>query len=188
MTVETVAEHTRRPLYAIASGELGTLASELETALREALDIFKTFRAVLPLDEADVFLEKRRPHDVGRNALVSIFLRLLEYYQGVLFLTTNRVEEFDDAFHSRIHIALRFAPRTKERRKEVWKNFCAFADAGTHLSEDNYNELAEKQLNGREIKNILSCSNFLASGRGERNYLGNIKEVLGIAVDFGERN
>lgn len=109
MTAETVAEHTHRPLYTLTSGELGTSAHELETALRKALDIAKTFQAVLLLDEADVFLEKRTPHDVNRNALVSIFLRLLEYYRGVLFLTTNRIEEFDDAFHSRIHIALRFA-------------------------------------------------------------------------------
>jgi hypothetical protein len=46
---------------------------------------------VLLIDEADVFLEKRTLTDVHRNALVSVFLRLLEYYEGILFLTTNRV-------------------------------------------------------------------------------------------------
>ncbi|KAL8726754.1 MAG: hypothetical protein Q9181_005933, partial [Wetmoreana brouardii] len=40
---------------------------------------------------ADVFLEQRESHDISRNALVSIFLRMSEYFQGILFLTTNRV-------------------------------------------------------------------------------------------------
>lgn len=46
--------------------------------------------AVLLLDEADVYLERRSINDLMRNSLVSIFLRLLEYFQGILFLTTNR--------------------------------------------------------------------------------------------------
>ena len=50
------------------------------------------WNAVLLLDEADVFLEQRSCHDVHRNALVSIFLRELEYYQGIMFLTINRVK------------------------------------------------------------------------------------------------
>lgn len=44
------------------------------------------------LREADVLLQKRDSRDVARNALVSIFLRHLEYFQGVMFLTTDRVE------------------------------------------------------------------------------------------------
>lgn len=50
------------------------------------MDIAHSWGAVLLLDEADVFLEKRQHQDVHRNALVSIFLRLLEYFQGILFL------------------------------------------------------------------------------------------------------
>lgn len=45
--------------------------------------------------------------DVHRNALVTIFLRMLEYFNGILFLTTNRVMSFDPAFQSRIHMALK---------------------------------------------------------------------------------
>lgn len=42
------------------------------------------------LDEAEVFLEERTQADLQRNALVSVFLRALEYYDGILILTTNR--------------------------------------------------------------------------------------------------
>lgn len=98
MTCEAIAEFLRRPLYCVSSGELGTNASQLEHELQKILDIAQSWGAVLLLDEADVFLEKRSFADMHRNALVSIFLRLLEYFQGILFLTTNRVETFDGMF------------------------------------------------------------------------------------------
>lgn len=46
--------------------------------------------AVVLFDESDVFLEERTQADLQRNALVSAFLRVLEYYDGILILTTNR--------------------------------------------------------------------------------------------------
>ena len=33
---------------------------------------------------------------------------MIEYYQGMLFLTTNRLAEFDPAFHNRIHINIEY--------------------------------------------------------------------------------
>jgi hypothetical protein len=44
---------------------------------------------VLLLDEADVFMQSRDSKSLERNKLVAIFLRLLEYFEGILFLTTN---------------------------------------------------------------------------------------------------
>lgn len=79
---ESVAEFTKRPLYAVSSGELGTNPTALEENLGRILDVATAFRAVLLLDEGDVFLEQRSLQDINRNALVSIFLRLMEYYQG----------------------------------------------------------------------------------------------------------
>jgi hypothetical protein len=122
-SAESVAEFVKRPLYAVSSGELGTHASQLEASLARILDVATVWKAVLLLDEADVFLEARSLHDVNRNALVSTFLRLLEvnsllgrsnvathenppqYYEGILFLTTNRVQSFDEAFQSRTFCA-----------------------------------------------------------------------------------
>ena len=101
LTAEGIAELLKCPLYMVSAGELGTDPRVLERSLTDILDIAHAWGAVLLLDEADVFLEKRSIHDIHRNALVSIFLRLLEYFQGILFLTTNRVETFDDAFQSR---------------------------------------------------------------------------------------
>lgn len=80
------------------------------------------------LDEADVFLERRSVHDIHRNALVSIFLRLLEYFKGLLFLTTNRVEHFDEAFHSRIHIAIRYSDLDQKAKLQIWKTFLTLVE------------------------------------------------------------
>lgn len=51
---------------------------------------FLTITSVVLFDESDVFLEERSQADLRRNALVSIFLRTLEYYDGILVLTSNR--------------------------------------------------------------------------------------------------
>jgi SpoVK/Ycf46/Vps4 family AAA+-type ATPase len=91
---------TRRPLYCVSAGELGTDAKTVDKALIQILELAQTWKAVLLLDEADVFLFQRSSSDVVRNALVSIFLRQLEYYQGILFLTTNMIAQCDAAFES----------------------------------------------------------------------------------------
>jgi hypothetical protein len=56
--------------------------------------------AVLLFDEADVIFEKRFFGDFERDGIVSVFLRMLEYYEGILFITTNRLSIMDPAFQS----------------------------------------------------------------------------------------
>jgi SpoVK/Ycf46/Vps4 family AAA+-type ATPase len=106
LTAEAVAELLEVPLYSVGAGELGVNADILEKRLRDILDTASQWGAILLIDEADVFLEQRSMHDVARNGLVSVFLRLLEYHQGILFLTTNRLKTIDSAFLSRFSIAV----------------------------------------------------------------------------------
>ncbi len=100
LTAEAVAETTRKPLYAVSAGELGTTPESVESRLKRVLELAQMWDAVLLLDEAEVFLQQRDVTNVKRNALVSIFLRQLEYYQGILILTTNMPEQCDAAFES----------------------------------------------------------------------------------------
>jgi len=156
LTAEGIAELLKCPLYMVSAGELGTNPRELEAELNKILDIAHSWGAVLLLDEADVFLEKRTIQDIHRNALVSIFLRLLEYFQGILFLTTNRVETFDDAFQSRIHVALRYGDLTTKAKRSVWKMFLDKVKAKDGLEtidfkESDYDKLARHNLNGRQV-------------------------------------
>lgn len=182
LTAESVAEHTRRPLYAVSSGELGTNPTELEENLSRILDVATVWKAVLLLDEADVFLEKRSLHDLKRNSLVSIFLRLLEYYQGILFLTSNRVTSFDEAFQSRIHVALKYNKLDEGARTKVWRNFMKFDDGkeGKVL----LGIVAERELNGRQIKNCVRTARSLAEAEGREVGLKHLMMVLDIQEQF----
>lgn len=156
LTAEGIAELLKRPLYMVSAGELGTDSRTLEAELNKILDIAHSWGAVLLLDEADIFLEKRTIQDIHRNALVSIFLRLLEYFQGILFLTTNRVETFDDAFQSRIHVALRYGDLTTKAKRSVWKMFLEKVQAmegvqTAKFTEKDYDALSRHNLNGRQV-------------------------------------
>jgi hypothetical protein len=105
-TAEAVAMENHKPLFVITCGDLGLTPSEVESSLKNVFRLAHLWDCVLLLDEADVFLSQRSKQDMKRNALVSVFLRVLEYYNGLLFLTTNRVGTIDEAFKSRIHISL----------------------------------------------------------------------------------
>jgi hypothetical protein len=111
------------PLYQMSAGDLGLDPRHVESKLQGILDMCTRWNAILLLDEADVFLEERSLHELERNKLVSIFLRVLEYYEGIMFLTTNRVQTFDQAFQSRIHISLDYKELDAPSRKRVWQNF-----------------------------------------------------------------
>ncbi|KAL8310283.1 hypothetical protein RB597_010213 [Gaeumannomyces tritici] len=119
-TAECVAAYTRRPLFPITCGDIGYEPEKVEANLEKLFRLAHKWGCVMLIDEADVFLAERDKADVKRNGLVSVFLRVLEYYSGILFLTTNRVGAFDEAFRSRIHLSL-YYPRLDERQTyEVW--------------------------------------------------------------------
>jgi len=187
LTAEGIAELLRRPLYMVSAGELGTDSRTLEAELNKILDIAHSWGAVLLLDEADVFLEKRTIHDIHRNALVSIFLRLLEYFQGILFLTTNRVETFDDAFQSRIHVALRYGDLTTKAKRSIWKMFLERVRAiegvrTSSFSEEDYDVLSRHTLNGRQVWVSFPVSfpvSFLVDRKDTNANLINIDQKLG---------
>ncbi|KAK8054840.1 hypothetical protein PG993_000067 [Apiospora rasikravindrae] len=177
MTAEAVGEECRVPLYAMSAGDLSTHPAEVEKALDRAFHCCALWNAVMLLDEADVFLAKRTIEGLERNELVSIFLRKLEHYQGVLFLTTNRMDSIDAAFQSRIDLMLPFDPLTEPARAEVWRNFVETNGGSDRfgIAPDDLAQLAAMNLNGREIKNLVKTALVLnvadnkedAEGEGE---------------------
>ena len=71
-TAECVAAQTRRPLFPITCGDIGTTASEVEHRLEQYFDLAHKWGCVLLLDEADVYLATReKGGDLQRNSLVS---------------------------------------------------------------------------------------------------------------------
>lgn len=136
LTAESVAEEMKVPLYIMAAGDLGLDPRSVETKLQDVMSMCSRWGAILLLDEADIFLEERSLHELERNKLVSIFLRVLEYYEGIMFLTTNRVQTFDAAFQSRIHISLEYPELDKPARKAIWRNFLERHDMAQIAARD----------------------------------------------------
>ncbi|KAG5783998.1 hypothetical protein H9Q73_002356 [Fusarium xylarioides] len=175
-----VAEIMKRPLYNMSAAELGDVAQEVEQKLDCALELSTRWGAVLLLDECDVFLERRTTSDIKRNKLVSIFLRLLEYFEGVMFLTTNRVSTFDPAFESRIHLTIHYPNLDYTSRLHIWETFVNTGTDGNSLSKDELDKLAGVELNGRQIKNVVKTARLLATHEKTQLAMGHISTVLRI--------
>jgi len=135
-------------------GELGTDPTTMEQRLGDILNLCSTWGALTLIDEADVFLEKRSSCDILRNAMTCVVLRLLEYFPGILFLTTNRVTEFDPALESRVTVALKYEELGEVGREQVWRNMISRLSYPKQDDID-YEKLAKHHLNGRQIKNSV---------------------------------
>lgn len=157
LSVEAIAEVLHKPLYKVTSGELGNNIWEVEDRLKELLINAKRWNAVVLIDEADVYLQDRKGRSITDNAIVSIFLRQLESYNGIMFLTSNRsIDEIDPAFKNRIIQTFYFQDLEKEDRKKIWMNLLKCQDLD--ISDKQVDNLSTKPLNGRQIKNIIKAS------------------------------
>ncbi|CAL8578347.1 hypothetical protein XPA_004136 [Xanthoria parietina] len=192
LTAECVAESFGKPLYQVTCGEIGTYAARLEERLGEIFEDAVTWGAILVLDEADVFLQERDYENLERNALVSIFLRTLEYFNGILFLTTNRVGTFDQAFQSRIHITLGLPILDQPRRTEVWTIFLQELAKSQKLSPSELANLqsqavstwSRQALNGRQIRNSVRTALLVAEKKKETVGEKHFDTVLRIGREF----
>ncbi|KAF5549496.1 aaa family atpase [Fusarium mexicanum] len=173
-TAECVADLCKRPLYPITCGDLGITAVEVETRLKRIFVQAQKWECVLLLDEADVFLSERT-NNVKHNSLVSVFLRILEYYKGILFLTTNRVGRMDEAFRSRVHVSLYYPPLNEKSTLDIFK--INIQRTGKRMGEkmkvddadikefalDHYRENDQRvRWNGRQIRNAFHIAVALA--------------------------
>ncbi|KAJ5277642.1 hypothetical protein N7524_003795 [Penicillium chrysogenum] len=167
-TVEATSEYFKLPLYSISAGELVVDHGDshaLESQLEIIFKIAKHFNAILLLDEADAFMASRTELHDSHNRLVTVFLRKLEYYQGLLFLTSNRGIQFDDAILSRIHLTIEYEDLTKDFRRGLWRTFLFKArtlQGPAVIEEEDIQRLESLALNGREIKNIAAVAHALA--------------------------
>ncbi|KAI1025517.1 hypothetical protein LB503_006631 [Fusarium chuoi] len=160
---ESVSENLKRPLYRIDTSDLGIDTSKLEVNLKTALDRCARWDAILLLDEADVFLEKRTSSNLTQNEMTTIFLRLLEYYKGLMILTTNRYPAIDPAFESRIDLSFVFQDLEPASRGKIWYNFLIRENKALAEDSNAIAKLASMPLNGRQIKSAVKTARILAA-------------------------
>lgn len=110
-----------------------------------------------------------------------------------MILTSNRVGTFDEAFQSRIRVALRYEPLTAQSRRQIWRNFFnMLADDDDEVRVDipgldrRLDELAAHRMNGRQIRNILLTARQLALHRQESLGWAHLMQVLRLSDDFNK--
>jgi hypothetical protein len=178
-------------------GDLGSEPKVIQESLEGHFKLAHRWNCVLLLDEADVYLAERHHNDLDRNGIVSVFLRTLEYYSGLLFLTSNRVGSIDPAFKSRIHVALRYNKISLSGTLEIWANILNGIDKDNNdprvkvkidyeredllmWARQHFMRMEDNEVptwNGRQIRNAFQSAIALAShDRLERLRKKNITE------------
>ena len=157
LTAEVYSEVVGKPLYRVHSGQLGITATSVERNLSEILRRAVRWDAILLLDEADVYI-RCRDNDLEHNAIVAEFLRTLEYFNGLLFMTTNRIDDVDDAILSRCIATIQYEVPAKEDAILLWKSLAA--QFNTDLSDALIGQLATtySEASGRDIKELLKLT------------------------------
>ena len=194
-TAQTIATAAGKPLISIGVADVGTSANLVESNLEKIFDLATTWSAILLIDEADVFLQSRAKGEgaaTERNALVSVFLRVLEYYQGILILTTNQIAQFDVAVQSRVHIAIKYEALDKQQTIEIFMGFLnqyhkrnlvqGYDDITNYVK----NTLPRKGFDGRQLRNIITSAMGIAIARKEtpRMTRNDLEEVVGLTESF----
>jgi hypothetical protein len=160
LTAEVYAEAVKKPLYVVQCSQLGTDEGSIEKTLSLILQRASRWAAILLIDEADVYVRERGT-DIHQNAIVGVFLRVLEYYRGVLFMTSNRATIIDDAVMSRTTAHITYEAPEAEERARIWEVLSTQFKMKLVGSYDTFAKAFPK-VTGRTIKNLLKLSMLIS--------------------------
>lgn len=111
------------------------------------------------------------------NGIVAVCLRMLEWFEGVMFLTTNRASNFDPAILSRIHITVEYPGLKQDQRMGIWRSSldrARMVRSPPELSDEEIVKLAKLDLNGRQV-----CLSTFCGGHGSSPVLDQQHYVRG---------
>lgn len=165
LTAEVYSEIAECPLYTVQCSQLGTDEKELEKHLGGALERATRWGAILLIDEADVYIHERGD-SIRQNAIVGVFLRLLEYYAGILFMTTNRDTIIDDAILSRVTAHVRYDVPDNEEAIELWSVLSR--QYGVENVVPKECAKAFPGISGRSVRQLLKLASIMAGRRKVR--------------------
>ena len=154
LTGEVYSEVVGKPLYQVQSSQLGLNPEELEKRLYKILRRADKWGAVLMIDECDPYVYQRG-EDIVQNSIVGVFLRLLEYYKGILFLTTNRHDKIDQAIMSRLTAHIRYGVPSREDQIKIFEVICKGYSIKVQQAEIEKILTKYPNMVGRDIRNLL---------------------------------
>jgi AAA+ superfamily predicted ATPase len=187
LTAEVFSEEIERPLYVVQCSQLGTDLSSIETNLEKTLRRAARWQAILLIDEADVYIHERG-NDMEQNAIVGVFLRVLEYHRGVLFMTSNRGDIVDDAIMSRATAWIQYERPFEDELRRIWAVLSAQYDI--KLAKKDVDVMMSKfpRMAGREVRNILKLARLLSKRTNKKVdadmllYVSDFQQLKGAVV------
>lgn len=186
LSAEVFSEVMGLPLYKVQCSQLGLSIDAVEKNLKQVLTRSTRWGAILLIDEADVYV-RERSNDIMQNAIVGVFLRTLEYYTGILFMTSNMATCIDDAIMSRATAHLIYEIPIPEDLKKIWKVLDAQFE--TKLSEENIDRLVIEIPNivGRDVKALLKLAKMYASKQGVDCSVDLIKQISSFVPNVAKK-
>lgn len=112
-------------------------------------------------------------------------LQLLEYHTGIVILTTNRISDFDVAFHSRIHVSMEYTALSPREKRAIWHKELSerLSDNRHAITQADLEALAQLDLDGRTICNTVHVLKlFMEQEKKEIVSIRQVKRILGIAT------
>lgn len=170
MAAEVLAQELRLDLYRIdLSSVVSKYIGETEKNLRQLFDAAESGGAILLFDEADALFGKRSEvkdsHDRYANIEVSYLLQRIESYRGLAILTTNLKSALDSAFLRRIRFVVQFPFPDAADREAIWRKIFP---KETPLNGVDFAKLAQLNVAGGNIRNIVMNAAFLAANKDEK--------------------
>lgn len=166
LTAEVFAEQSGRALYSVQASQLGLNATDVESRLQHSISRAVRWGAVFLIDEADVYI-RERGHDLNQNAIVGVFLRVLEYINTVMFMTTNLPELVDDAIASRCIARIDYQHPAIDDQRRIWTVLAEINDQALPDGELAQILVNHPDLSGRDIKQLLKLAAIVAQDGGE---------------------
>jgi len=159
LTAEAIAHELTYKLYTVSLADvLNPYYGVTEKNIKKVFDQAAQKDCVLLLDEVDAFIAKRSKGstygDNAHNRKVSLFLGLVENFEGIAIMTTNLPDILDRALQRRISLKLEFPKPDRQMREELWHKLIP---AKIPLAADvNLKEISAKyEITGAEIKNVI---------------------------------
>jgi SpoVK/Ycf46/Vps4 family AAA+-type ATPase len=168
LTAEVIAEALGVDLYRIDLAQVvDKYIGETEKKLAELFDAAEASPMVLLFDEADALIGRRTEvsssHDRHANIQVAYLLQRLERHTGVTILSTNLASNIDSAFLRRIQVSVNFGRPGAAERLRIWR---ANLPTGMPVGEVDLDGLADLELSGGQIRNVMVRAAFLAAEVG----------------------
>lgn len=165
LTAEIYAEIMERPLVRVQAATLGTTPETVSRNLSEVFQKARRWGSAILIDEADVFV-MRRGDRIDQNAITAEFLRALEYYPGLVFMTTNRPDDIDEAVLSRCVAIFHFKPPSPAAARKIWATMAETFE--TQLPAELIEDMVTSYpaATGRDIKLMLRSALRYAAAKG----------------------